>query len=539
MSSIEIGEEPIARYAQASMPGPAPATSRDRGLGPFERMVLRGATVIDGTGAPPGGTVDIVVEGGKIAEIRRVGTPGMAIKPLGRPEAGEHEIDCHGKFVTPGFVDCHGHVGVAYHSSVGPQPPADYVYKLWLAHGVTTVREAGSLNGLAFTLDQKQRAAEGAIAAPNLLAYAFFPTVPDIMKTLHTPEQARAWVRAIKAKGADGIKFFGAPPNIMEAALDEARAQGLRSCCHHAQLAVSRMNALTSARWGLSSAEHYYGLPEVLFEDRVVQHFPLDYDYNDEYFRFSVSGQMFKQGAKPGSDKWNEVMEAFLKIGFTFVPTFTIYDANRDLMRARQADWHKDYTWKSMWNYFTPQRGGHGSYWYRWSTTNEVEWKENYRLWMAFINEYKNRGGRVCTGSDSGFIYQIFGFGYVRELELLQEAGFHPLEVIRSATSQGAALCGLENDLGTLEVGKLADVLVHDHNPLTDFKLLYGTGAMRFNDATNGVEWHRGLKYTIKDGVIYDTAELLADVRDLVKASWAEDVPAKYAPKSATQKAAE
>ena len=72
-------------------------------------------------------------------------------------------------------------------------------------------------------------------------------------------------------------------------------------------------------------------------------------------------------------------------------------------------------------------------------------------------------------------------------------------------------------------------MLVHDHNPLTDFKLLYGTGAMRFVDATNSVEWHRGLKYTIKDGVIYDTAELLADVRELVKASWEEDVPARFA----------
>ena len=61
---------------------------------------------------------------------------------------------------------------------------------------------------------------------------------------------------------------------------------------------------------------------------------------------------------------------------------------------------------------------------------------------------------------------------------------------------------------------------MHDHNPLTDFKLLYGTGAMRFNEATNAVEWHRGLKYTIKDGVIYDTAELLADVRELVKESF-------------------
>ena len=85
------------------------------------------------------------------------------------------------------------------------------------------------------------------------------------------------------------------------------------------------------------------------------------------------------------------------------------------------------------------------------------------------------------------------------------------------------------NELGTLEVGKYADLLVHDHNPLTDFKLLYGTGAMRLNEATNRVEWHRGLKYTIKDGVIFDTAELLSDVRDLVRASWAEERPAQEA----------
>jgi imidazolonepropionase-like amidohydrolase len=526
-SETPIGDELAVSRATAGQPPIVPARQRDRGIGPFKRLVLRGATVIDGTGAPPIGPTDIVVENNRITLLKKVA--GNLANAANRPAAGDHEIDCRGKWVTPGFIDCHAHAGVPNHAANGWVPPVDCVYKLWLAHGVTTVREMGSMNGLGWMLDQKRRSAENSITAPRLLAYAYFPAVNDMLKVLHTPDEGRAWLRKLKERGADGVKFFGAPPAIMEAALDECAKLGLRSGCHHAQMSVTRMNALTTARWGLTSAEHYYGLPEALFEDRVVQNFPLDYDYNDEYFRFSVSGQMFKQGAEPGSAKWNEVLEKFLALDFTFVPTFTIYDANRDLMRARQADWHKEYTWKSMWDYFTPQRGGHGSYWYRWSTQNEIEWKENYRLWMAFINEYKNRGGRVCTGSDSGFIYQTFGFGYVRELELLQEAGFHPLEVIRSATSQGAALCGLQDELGTLEVGKYADLLVHDHNPLTDFKLLYGTGAMRLNESTNQVEWHRGLKYTIKDGVIFDTAELLSDVRDLVKASWAEDVPAKYA----------
>ncbi|HUB46090.1 MAG TPA: amidohydrolase family protein [Acetobacteraceae bacterium] len=518
----DAGEELTAQRAKQGMPPLEPATSRDRGVGPFGRMVLRGATVIDGTGAPPIGPIDIVVENGRIAELRKVGVPKAPINPDRRPPAGDHEIDCGGKFVTPGFIDCHAHAGVPYHWVHGWVPPVDYVYKLWLAHGVTTVREMGSFNGLGWMLEQRALSEANAIAAPRLLAYAYIPVVNDMLKTLHTPQQVRAWLKRVRERGADGIKFFGAPPALMRTALEACRELGLRSGCHHAQMAVTRMNALTSATWGLSSAEHYYGLPEALFDDRIVQAYPTDYDYSDEYFRFAYAGQTFAQAAPPGSAKWNEVLEKFLALDFTFVPTFSIYDANRDLMRARQADWHHDYAWKSMWDFFQPGRGAHGSYWFRWSTTNEIEWKQNYRLWMQFINEYKNRGGRVCTGSDSGFIFQLFGFGYIRELELLQEAGFHPLEVVRAATSQGADLLGIGDETGSVEVGKAADLLIHDHNPLSDFKLLYGTGAMRLNDETRRVEWHRGLRYTIKGGVVYDVAELLADVRALVEKSYAE-----------------
>jgi imidazolonepropionase len=361
------------------------------------------------------------------------------------------------------------------------------------------------MNGLNYMLQQRDAAEANEIAAPRMILHAYFPAVNERIKTIFTPEQARDWVRRVKERGADGIKFFGAPPTIMQAALDEAGKQGLRSGCHHAQMAVTRVNALNSAKWGLTSSEHYYGIPEALFENRTVQNFPTDYNYGDEYFRFSVSGQMFMQ---------------FLEVGHTFVPTFNIYDANRDLMRARRADWHGDYTVKTIWKYFQPQRGGHGAYWYRWSTTNEVEWKQNYQLWMQFVNEYKNLGGRVCTGSDSGFIYQIYGFGLIRELELLQEAGFHPLEVLRAATSLGAELLGLEDDTGSIDVGKRADLLVHDLNPLEDFKLMYGTGAIRLNDETSKAEWKRSLRFTIRAGVVYDTEQLLAEVRDIVNQSW-------------------
>ncbi len=514
-----VGEERIRKLAKSGMGPVEPATKRDRGAGPYKRLVLRGATIIDGTGAPPWSPADLVIEGNRITAIEKVGLPWKVAPDKLRPAPGDFEIDCRGKYVTPGFVDCHGHIGVPYHVLSGPMAPADYVYKLWLAHGVTTVREMGSFNGLEWTLDQKAKAAASEIAAPRMHAYVYFPAVNDMLKTLHTPEQARNWLRAVKKAGADGIKFFGAPPAIMEAALDECKKLGLRSGCHHAQQAVTRMSTITSARWGLSSQEHYYGLAESLFEDRVIQDYAPDYDYGNEYYRFSYAGQTFRQAAQPGSSKWNDIMDEFLELGFTFVPTFSIYDANRDLMRTRRADWHSDYTYASLWNFYQPDGGGHGSYWHRWSTSNEVDWKQNYRLWMQFINEYKNRGGRVATGSDSGFIFQTFGFGFIRELELLQEAGFTPLEVLRAATIKGAELMGVDGETGSIEVGKAADLLIHDQNPLADFKLLYGTGAMRFNTNGNKVEWDRALRYTVSNGVVYDVAELLADVREMVAKS--------------------
>jgi len=141
---------------------------------------------------------------------------------------------------------------------------------------------------------------------------------------------------------------------------------------------------------------------------------------------------------------------------------------------------------------------------------------------MTFIREYKNRGGRVTAGSDSGFIYQLYGFAYIRELELLREAGFHPLEVIRSATLNGAEALGMEDEIGTVEVGKLADFVVIEENPLRNLKVLYGTGAIKLTE-DNEVVRVGGVKYTVKDGVVYDAKQLLEDVKIMVEKQKAKE----------------
>ena len=211
-------------------------------------------------------------------------------------------------------------------------------------------------------------------------------------------------------------------------------------------------------------------------------------------------------------------MNELIQLDFTLDPTFNIYEASRDLQRARRAEWHEEYTLPSLWEFYQPSRISHGSYWHFWGTEQEVSWKNNFNLWMNFVNEYKNRGGRVTVGSDSGFIFQLYGFAYIRELELLREAGFHPLEVIMSATLNGAEALGMEDEIGSIEIGKKADLLIVGENPLENLKVLYGTGAIKLNDK-NEVERVGGVRYTIKDGIVYNSKLLLEDVRRMVKES--------------------
>ena len=482
------------------------------GDGPYSQLIIRGVTLINGDGSPPVGPVDIVVEKNRIIDIKTVGYPGVPISPSKRPQlkSGGKELQCEGMYLLPGFIDMHGHIG-----GVAQGADWDYVFKLWMAHGITTVREPSG-RGIDWALDLKRKSNNNTIVAPRIYAYTRFGQGSE--RPITTPEMAREWVRKNAKKGADGIKFFGAEPEIMKAALEENKKLGLRSACHHAQLSVARWNVLHSARAGLTSMEHWYGLPEALFRDRTVQDYPADYNYQNEQHRFEEAGKLWKQAAEPYSEHWNAVMNELLSLDFTLDPTFNIYEASRDLHRARRAEWHEDYTLPSLWQFYQPSMISHGSYWHDWGTEQEIAWKENYRLWMTFINEYKNRGGRVTAGSDSGFIFQLYGFGYIRELELLREAGFHPLEVIRAATLNGAEALGAEKLIGSVQIGKLADFVILDENPLANLKVLYGTGAVKLT-ADNEVIRAGGITYTVKDGIVYDAKKLLAEVKAMVTAA--------------------
>ena len=133
---------------------------------------------------------------------------------------------------------------------------------------------------------------------------------------------------------------------------------------------------------------------------------------------------------------------------------------------------------------------------------------------MQALMEFERRGGTIGAGEDAGFIYQMYGFGLIRELELHQEAGFHPLKVIQHATSNNAKILGQEENIGRIRVGYKADLIIVNGNPLEDFKVLYPTGVEEIRDGkvykTGGIEW------TIKDGIPFHAPTLAREVREMV-----------------------
>jgi len=167
-----------------------PAPDRAEGQGPYAQMIIRGATLINGTGSPPIGPVDIVIEGNRIVDIEIVGYPGVTLSDDDRPKAKEngYELDATGMYVLPGFVDMHGHIGGKAQGA-----DAEYVYKLWMAHGITTIREPSAGNGLEWVLNEKKRSAENKITAPRILAYTAFGMGEE--ETIKDAAGARAWVQ--------------------------------------------------------------------------------------------------------------------------------------------------------------------------------------------------------------------------------------------------------------------------------------------------------------------------------------------------------
>ena len=235
------GEESAMRTISNGIAIPDPAPNRYRGEGPFDRLIIKDVMLISGEGAPPRGPVTIVVANDRIESI--VGSA---------PDIANAEIiEGNGMYALPGFIDAHTHIGTAGQGLTGPITPPEYVFKLWMAHGITTVREVGAGMGLDWTVAHRERSESGEITAPRLVVHSMFPG-----GSITTAAGAEAWVREVHSRGADGVKLRGATRAATQAIYDTARELGMGTSNHHDQTSVYTTNVLDSARLGLDSMEH-------------------------------------------------------------------------------------------------------------------------------------------------------------------------------------------------------------------------------------------------------------------------------------------
>lgn len=466
----------------------------------LKRIVIRGAMVVDGSGKPAAGPFDIVTENDVITQIVSFDPVAAKEGKARRPEKGDLDIDATGKYVLPGLINLHGHT---QDERAGVPMPVEYVTKMWLACGITTVRDAWASKKVLGFRDQINA---GTLVGPRIFPYGGYFDAP----TPATAEQARQRVRDLKSAGYDGIKLYTIDRDLMAAMMDEAKKQGMR-VMHH--VGVEETNAWDDIKFGTTSIEHWYGIPDAAIESGR-QNFPATYNYNNEVDRFRYAGRLWRE-ADPA--KLDKVLDGMVAGGVAWDPTLVIYEASRDLQRAQTNPAFAEYLHPVLEEYFKPNPANHGSYFIGWSSTDETFWKENYRIWMKAVYDFEKKGGLIGTGEDAGFIYQMYGFGLLRELELHQEAGFSPLKVIQHATSNGARILGEEDALGRVRVGYKADLIVVNGNPLENFKVLSPLGVEEIRDGkavkTGGIEW------TIKDGIPYHAPTLAKEIREMVAAA--------------------
>jgi imidazolonepropionase-like amidohydrolase len=474
------------------------------------RVVIQNAMIISGRGEPgtnrampPEGPVDIVVEGGVIRNIIPLDPVNTRSRGQ-RPRAtGDRTIDAAGMYVIPGLVEMHAHLP-AKGSPLGERG-LEYAYRLYLGHGVTTVRDAGTGAGIELMTGERRKSEANEIVAPRLVLCQRWPLPLGSWDEGNTPEKAEAMVRRFKELGADCVKVSKSPgqyPDVLRAIVREARI-------HHmpvmVDLKVSETSALVASNLGVTSVEHFYGVPESALQG--TQNFPADYNYWDELDRFRWAGRLWAEADRLHPERILALVDKFIENGTNWNPTMAAYEMNRDVSRALTLPFFKTLIPAGV--SWTPNEAVHGRYHREWKTSDEVAWREFFAIWMKYLREFHRRGGLLTAGSDEG---DIGGLGLVRELELLQEAGIHPLDIIKVATTNAGKALGFANHCG-LRVGCAADLAVVNGNPVDNLKVLYGRGYGFYGLVPPEQQPSMGgVKWTIKDGIVFDAQALLREV---------------------------
>ncbi len=453
------------RPAIADQPNPNAAANFVKVQAPV--VALTHARVIDGTGAPARADQTLVLRDGNIAAV------GAAASVT--PPAGATIIDLTGKSVIPGLVMLHEHLYYTTGPGVYGQLGVSFS-RLYLAGGVTTMRTAGNVNGI-MDINVSRRISSGELAGPAIDATAPYVNGPSSflqMHALNSADEARKHVAYWAEQGATSLKAYMQISRVgLKAAIDEGHRRGMKITGHLCSVTYGE-----AADLGIDNLEHGFFASTDFVADKEPDVCPGQGRGQQAIAALDENGAAFKALVKKLVDK-----RVALTSTLTVFETFT---RGRPLPPGLEV--------------LTPQlKESFLRAYERASQNQQSVYPTLFPKGMALERAFARAGGLLVAGTDpTGAGGVVAGYANHRQIELLAEAGFTPLEAISIATLNGAKYLGREARIGSIAIGKQADLVVIAGNP-----------AATIADV-------RRVETVFRNGVGYDPVKLIESVKGQV-----------------------
>ena len=417
-------------------------------------VVLEGGTLIDGTGRNPINNAVVVIEGNR---IKSVGTKGQVAYP-----SNARVINTDGKTILPGLVDGHVHLDIYFPS---------YMPQMLLHYGVTAVADLN--NDTDWILLQRDLLNSGKERGPRMyisgeaLDGATSVTNTDqrvVVHSLKTPEEARAQVRSLVAKGVDMVKTnYTLTFEQLAAILDEAKKSNVPVVGH-------TRNMRKAAELGMKYMEHMNTVAWAVLDDDMG------------YERWQREG--FTPERRMDTSKFPALVDFMVKQGVFINPTL-VNNWRTATPRAKEmADAANQILMDRTLTAIVP--AGAQQAWKNLSGGRNSD-VEGYNKVKEFVTQYVKAGGKIVAGTDEGGV-TMPGLSLHYEMQMFTDMGISPMNAIQAATLWSAESFGKSKDVGSIEAGKFADFMIIEGNPLNDIKST------------------RNVKMVIKGGQVMDTA---------------------------------
>ena len=427
-------------------------------------IALTHARVIDGTGAAPREDQTLILTNGVITAIGSSATTNVP--------AGAHAIDLTGKSVIPGLVMVHEHLyypnGPGVYGQLG-----ESFSRLYLSGGVTTMRTGGNVNGF-MDLNMMRLVEAGQKPGPAIDATAPYLNGPNTfiqMRTLKGPEDARRQVQYWTDEGATSLKtYMQITRGELAAAINEAHRRGIKVTGHLCSVTYAEAAGL-----GIDNLEHGFFAATDFVSDKKPDQCPGQGVGQKTIAALDEDGAPFRALVKTLIDK-RVALTSTLTVFETFTPGRPKPPGLEVLTPQLREQFEQNYA--------------------RTSQNKDSIYTTLFPKAMALERAFARAGGLLIAGTDpTGGGGVIPGFANQRQVELLVDAGFTPLEAISIATLNGAKYLGRDTAVGSLAVGKRADLVVINGNPAATIADI------------------RKVETVFKQGVGYDPAKLIDSVK--------------------------